>query len=77
MAGLFIVVQMVAMGMAPAWPWLNGVLELIGRLPSAVVVMTGMAIGASASWLGWQAGKQSTPARGREELAGSGAVSAA
>ena len=74
-AGVFIVAQMVTMGMAPDWPWLNGLLVLIGRLPSAVVVMTGMAIGALASWLGWQAGKQKTPAR--QELAGSSAVSVA
>lgn len=75
-AGGFIVAQMVLMGMAPNWPSSNGVLVLIGGLPSAVVVMTGMAIGAATSWLGWQAGKRKTTEPGRESVASSRPVPA-
>jgi len=75
-AGGFIVAQIVVMGMAPGWPSLNAVLVLIGGLPSAVVVMTGMAIGAATSWLGWQAGKRKTAEPGRESLANSRPVPA-
>jgi hypothetical protein len=56
-AGGFIVAQMVVMALSPRWHGLDQILVLVGQTPSAVVVMTGMAIGAAASWLGWQAGK--------------------
>lgn len=55
--GGFIVAQMVVMGLAPRWHGIDQLLVLIGHTPSALVVLTGMAIGAAASWLGWQAGK--------------------
>jgi hypothetical protein len=30
----------------------------MGHLPSAIIVLTGFAIGAATSWAGWQAGKR-------------------
>ncbi|HEU4704431.1 MAG TPA: hypothetical protein VFS45_01800 [Sphingomicrobium sp.] len=54
----FIVAQMLAMGLMSDNSALEGLLAVIGRLPSAAVVMTGIAIGAATSWAGWQAGKR-------------------
>ena len=54
----FVVVEMVAMGVASDFPALRQFDAAIGRLPSATVVLTGFAIGAATSWLGWQAGKR-------------------
>jgi hypothetical protein len=34
-------------------------LLLIAPVPSAIVVLSGMAVGAATSWAGWQAGKRS------------------
>ena len=58
-AGVFIVAQMLAMGLSPKWHGIDQILVLVGQVPSAAVVLTGMAIGAAASWLGWEAGKRS------------------
>jgi hypothetical protein len=38
---------------------LEAALTALGHLPSAMLVGTGMAIGAGASWFGWKAGKTS------------------
>jgi hypothetical protein len=57
-AGGFIVAQMLTMGLMAHNAVLESMLTVIGRLPSAVVVLTGMAIGAATSWAGWNAGKR-------------------
>jgi len=57
-AGGFIAAQMVAMGLLGDLPVLKLVLVAIGNTPSAIVWLTGFAIGALASWGGWQAGKR-------------------
>jgi hypothetical protein len=57
-AGAFIVAQMLAMGLLGGNAMLEAMLVLLGNLPSALVVIGGMAIGAATSWLGWQAGKK-------------------
>lgn len=59
-AGILIAIEMVAMGLMGDLAIVRSALLLIGNLPSALVVMTGFAIGAATSWAGWQAGK--TPA---------------
>ena len=60
-AGAFIVAQMLTMGLMSRNPLLEGALRVLGELPSAALVLSGMAIGAATSWAGWQAGKR--PAR--------------
>ncbi|HEU4958623.1 MAG TPA: hypothetical protein VFT40_13480 [Sphingomicrobium sp.] len=57
-AGCFIVAQMVAMGALAYSSLLMPVLTAIGNTPSAVLVLTGFAIGAATSWAGWNAGKR-------------------
>jgi hypothetical protein len=57
-AGGFIVAQMVTMGLLTGSTILRPVLLAIGHVPSAAMVMTGMAIGAATSWAGWEAGKR-------------------
>ena len=57
-AGGFIVAQMLTMGLLDDNRLLEAMLAVIGHLPSAVVVMTGIAIGAATSWAGWNAGKR-------------------
>ena len=57
-AAVFIVAQMLTMGLMSDNAVLESLLVTIGNTPSAVVVMTGFAIGAATSWLGWQAGKR-------------------
>jgi hypothetical protein len=57
-AGGFIVAQMLTMGLMADNAVLEAILTVIGRLPSAAVVLTGMAIGAATSWAGWNAGKR-------------------
>jgi hypothetical protein len=37
---------------------LESLLVFIGNAPSVLVVLTGFAIGAATSWMGWQAGKR-------------------
>jgi hypothetical protein len=55
-AGLFIVAQMLTMGLMQGNATLNAMLVVIGNAPSAAVVGTGMLIGAATSWAGWRAG---------------------
>jgi hypothetical protein len=55
--GGFITVEMLAMGIANHIDALKQVDLFIGNLPSAPIVLTGFAIGAATSWLGWNAGK--------------------
>ncbi|MGX7953234.1 hypothetical protein ACWPM1_11800 [Tsuneonella sp. HG249] len=57
-AGVLIVIEMVAMGLMGDLPAVQSTLFLVGNLPSATVVLTGFAIGAATSWAGWQAGKR-------------------
>ena len=57
-AAVFIVGQMLTMGMMSDNALLERMLVVIGNMPSAAVVMTGFAIGAATSWTGWQAGKR-------------------
>ena len=57
-AGIFIVGQMLTMGLLADNALLEWLLTVIGRMPSAAVVLTGFAIGAATSWAGWNAGKR-------------------
>lgn len=57
-AALFIVAQMLAMGLTAQTTLLDPLLVMIGQAPSAAVVLTGLAIGAVTSWAGWEAGKR-------------------
>ena len=57
-AGGFIVAQMLTMGLLSDNALLERLLVAIGNMPSAAVVLSGMAIGALTSWAGWQAGKR-------------------
>ena len=57
-AGGFIVAQMITMGALAYSPLLMPVLRGIGSMPSAVLVLTGFALGAATSWAGWNAGKR-------------------
>jgi hypothetical protein len=54
----FIVVEMLAMGFANYFPVLRQVDVFIGHIPHPAIILTGFAIGAATSWLGWNAGKQ-------------------
>jgi len=56
----FIVVEMLAMGLASDVPALRQVDSFIGHLPHATIILTGFAIGALTSWAGWNAGKRPT-----------------
>jgi hypothetical protein len=56
----FIVVEMIAMGFAGEVAALRRLDTFIGHLPDATIVLTGFAVGAATSWLGWQAGKRPT-----------------
>jgi hypothetical protein len=49
---------MLTMGLMGDNALLESMLVVIGNVPSAAVVMTGFAIGAATSWLGWQSGKR-------------------
>jgi hypothetical protein len=55
---VLILVEMVAMGFSVKVPALWRLDAAYGQLPSALIVLTGFAIGAATSWLGWEAGKQ-------------------
>jgi len=59
-AGGFIVVQMVTMGLLKDSPILKVALTAIGNAPSPAVWITGFVIGSLTSWAGWQAGKRSS-----------------
>jgi len=54
----FIVAQMLSMGLMSDNAVLESLLVVIGNVPSALVVLTGFAIGALTSWAGWIAGKR-------------------
>ena len=56
----FIVVEMFAMGFASDSQLLKQFDTFIGHLPAATIVLTGFAIGAVTSWLGWHTGKRPT-----------------
>jgi hypothetical protein len=58
-AGVFIVAQMLTMGLMSDNALLEGGLALLAPVPSAIVVLAGMGLGAATSWAGWQAGKRS------------------
>jgi hypothetical protein len=69
-AALFIVAQMLTMGLMSDNAVLESLLVAIGNAPSAAVVLTGFAIGAATSWAGWQAGKRpAVPAAGAAQAA--------
>jgi hypothetical protein len=57
-AGIFIVGQMLAMGLLGRNPALEAVLLAMSKVPSAGLVLTGMVLGAATSWAGWEAGKR-------------------
>ncbi len=64
-AGIFIVAQMLTMGLTSGSDLLRSLLVMLGHTPSAVVVAAGFAIGALTSWAGWTAGKRAAvPAPG-------------
>jgi hypothetical protein len=54
----FVVVEMLVMGLAGKVRALWLFDAAIGHMPSTTIVLTGLAIGATTSWLGWQAGKR-------------------
>ena len=57
-AALFIVAQMLTMGLMSDSAVLRSMLAFLGTLPSPIVVLTGFALGAATSWAGWSAGKR-------------------
>ena len=63
-AAVFIVAQMLTMGLMSDNAMLEWLLAAIGHTPSAVVVATGFALGAATSWAGWEAGKRPAVAAG-------------
>lgn len=64
----FIIVEMLAMGFASRFEVLKQFDTFIGHLPPGTIVLTGFAIGAATSWLGWQAGKRPTVPTGMTAL---------
>jgi hypothetical protein len=60
--GGFIVVEAVSMVYASRFDALRQLDVVIGHTPGPMIWALGFAIGAATSWLGWQAGKQSTGA---------------
>ena len=54
----FVVVEMLAIGFSNYFPVVRQADVFIGHIPHAAIVLTGFAIGAATSWLGWNAGKQ-------------------
>jgi len=57
-AGGFIALQMLVMGLMGDNALLQSLLTMIGHAPSAAVWLTGFTIGALTSWAGWNAGKR-------------------
>ena len=68
-AGIFIVAQMLTMGLMSRNAALEWMLTIIGNAPSAAVVGTGFVIGAATSWAGWNAGKRPAPVPGAAQPA--------
>ena len=64
-AAIFIIAQMLAMGLMHKNAMLESMLVVIGNTSSAVVILTGFAIGAATSWAGWNAGKRPAVQAGR------------
>ena len=60
-AGGFIVLQMLTMGLMADVAWLKALLVPLAQVPSAAVWGAGFALGALTSWAGWKAGQR--PAR--------------
>lgn len=69
-AGLFVVGQMLGMGLLHRNPVLEWCLTVLGAMPSAAVVGLGLALGAATSWAGWQAGKRPAASSGSALPAG-------
>jgi hypothetical protein len=69
-AGVLIAIEMAVMGWMGDLGIVTRSLTAVGNMPSAVVVLSGFAVGAATSWAGWQAGK-------RPALPVSGAMQAA
>jgi hypothetical protein len=59
-AGGFIVAQMLTMGLMQDVALLKSLLVMLGGVPSSATVLTGFAIGALTSWMGWERGKRPT-----------------
>jgi hypothetical protein len=59
-AAIFIVGQMLTMGLLSDNAVLEGLLVELAKVPSVAVVLAGMTLGALTSWAGWQAGKRPT-----------------
>jgi len=57
-AAVFIIAQMLTMGLMSDNAILESILVMIGNVPSALVVSIGFALGAATSWAGWNAGKR-------------------
>jgi hypothetical protein len=57
-AGGFVIAQMLTMGLMHHVGWLERSLVWIGGVPSAAVVLSGMALGAGAAWSGWTLGRR-------------------
>lgn len=64
-AGGFIVLQMLTMGLMADVAWLKALLVPLAQVPSAAVWGAGFALGALTSWAGWKAGAR--PSRAAEE----------
>ena len=54
----FILAQMLTMGLMAQSALLQSLLVAIGHVPSAAVVLAGVAAGALTSWAGWRAGRR-------------------
>jgi hypothetical protein len=65
----FIAVEMLAMGFASDFDVLKRFDTFIGHLPAMSVVLTGFAIGAATSWVGWEVGKSRVPSAGAAQPA--------
>ena len=57
-AGIFIVAQMLTMGLMAELALLRSLLVMLGQVPSAAVLAAGFVLGALTSWAGWNAGKR-------------------
>ena len=54
----FVGLQMATMGLMNEMEWLKSALLALASVPSGLLVMTGIGLGALTSWAGWQAGKR-------------------
>ena len=68
-AGVFIVGQMLTMGLLSDNALLEGFLVMLAPVPSTVVVLTGMILGAGTAWAGWEAGKRPASLPGAAQAA--------